>query len=519
MRLDTFLKSTDILAVEGAVAALNEIEITQLCYDSRQVIPGALFFALAGQKSQGVTFVEEAIRSGASAVVAEEAIPGITVPVLRVANARRAMGEMADFFYHSPSHSLAVCGVTGTNGKTTTTFLVHHLCESSGRRCGLIGTVKYILPTAVEEATRTTPESIDLQKMMHQMREGGFKAVAIETSSHAIVQERLRAVEFDVAIFTNLTQDHLDFHQTMENYFDAKAQLFKNLAEQKEKRGKAVINIDDRYGRLLIDRLPSQLSSVTYGQSIHADFRASNIRYGAMGTQFCLEARGRSYLVRSSLIGLFNVYNALAALASATSMGLELRRAIKALETAPQVPGRLERVPGKYPFQVFVDYAHTPDALENVLRTLQQLKQGRLIVVFGCGGDRDRAKRPLMAAAAERYADRVFVTTDNPRTEDPLQIIADIQKGFQKKGYHAIADRAEAIQEAIRSAAPGDIIVIAGKGHENYQEVHGVKMPFDDVAMAQRALRDLQGIKREEIHRSGGDEKKTYTFSSTLPSL
>jgi len=302
------------------------------------------------------------------------------------------------------------------------------------------------------------------------------------------VQERLRSVEFDVAIFTNLTQDHLDFHGTMENYFDAKTQLFKNLAEQNHKRGKAVINIDDRYGRLLVERISSKLPVVTFGQSIHADFRASDIRYSATGTEFCLEARGKSYLVRSSLVGLFNIHNALGALASATAMGLELRRAIKALATAPQVPGRLERIPGKYPFQVFVDYAHTPDALENALRTLYQLKQGRLIIVFGCGGDRDRAKRPLMAAAAERYGDQIIVTTDNPRTEDPMAIIADVEKGFQKKSYHSICDREEAIHEAIRRAEPGDMIVIAGKGHENYQEVHGVKTPFDDVAVAQRAI-------------------------------
>lgn len=499
MKLDQLLTSTQILSVEGAVAALAEIEITQLCYDSRQVTPGALFFALPGERAKGTAFIQNAIERGAAAVVAQESVQEISIPLLRVANVRRAMGEMAAAFCHSPSHSLAVCGVTGTNGKTTTAFLVRHLCEASGRRCGLIGTVHYILPGIVEEATRTTPESIDLQEMMQRMRDGGFKAVAMEASSHAVVQERLSGTEFDVAIFTNLTQDHLDFHKTMEDYFNAKAQLFKNLVQQNKKRGKAVVNMDDRYGRLLIERLPSQLGIVTYGQSVHADFRASDIHYSMTGTQFCLEARGRSYLVRSPLVGLFNVYNALGALASATAMGLELRRAVKALETAPQVPGRLERVPGKHPFQVFVDYAHTPDALENALRTLHQLKQGRLIVVFGCGGDRDRAKRPLMAAAAERYGDEIIVTTDNPRTEDPMSIIKDVEKGFQKKHYHSICDREEAIHEAVRCAAPGDMIVIAGKGHENYQEVHGVKTPFDDVFVAQRAL--------QKIHRDRNDER------------
>ncbi len=505
MKLEQLLHSTSILGIEGAVSNLSEIEITQLCYDSRQVRPGALFFALPGERIKGTAFVKDAIDRGAVAVVAEEGILDIIVPVLRVPLARRAMGDIASCFYQFPSHSLAVCGVTGTNGKTTTTFLVRHLCEMSGRRCGLMGTVHYILPGVIEEAARTTPESVDLQEMMLRMREGGFKAVALEASSHAIVQERLRGTEFDVAIFTNLTQDHLDFHGTMEEYFKAKFLLFKNMSQQDKKRGKAVINIDDRYGRLLIDKLPSQLGMTTYGQSLHADFRASNIRFTAIGTQFSLEARGRSYLVRSPLIGLFNVYNALGALASATAMGLELRRAIKALETAPQVPGRLERLPGKQPFQVYVDYAHTPDALENVLRTLYQLKQGRLIVIFGCGGDRDRAKRPLMAVAAERYADEIIVTTDNPRTEDPMAIISDIKKGFRKKSFSSICNREEAIGEAIRRALPGDMIIIAGKGHENYQEVHGVKSPFDDLKVAKQAIQNSQEWKKEEVYRDRRD--------------
>jgi UDP-N-acetylmuramoyl-L-alanyl-D-glutamate--2,6-diaminopimelate ligase len=353
----------------------------------------------------------------------------------------------------------------------------------------LIGTVNYILPGVVEEASRTTPESVDLQEMLWRIREGGFKAAALEASSHAIVQERLRSIEWDVAIFTNLTQDHLDFHGSMEEYFNAKARLFTTLPEQRYKRGKAVINVDDRYGRLLLERLPSQLPVITYGQSSSANFRASNICCSATGTEFCLEARGRSYLVRSPLIGLFNLYNALAALASANAMGLELRRAVQALESAPQVPGRLERLPGKQPFQVYVDYAHTPDALENVLRALDQLKKGRLLVVFGCGGDRDRSKRPLMAAAAERYGDEVIVTTDNPRSEDPLTIIAEIEKGFQGSRYRSIADREKAIHEAVRHALPGDMVLIAGKGHEHYQEVDGLRSPFDDIKVAQRAVR------------------------------
>ncbi|MFZ4116662.1 MAG: UDP-N-acetylmuramoyl-L-alanyl-D-glutamate--2,6-diaminopimelate ligase [Chthoniobacterales bacterium] len=503
MLLQQLLSSTKIVSVSGALDAPSTLDIKELCFDSRKTTTGSLFFALPGAHEKGIHFVEEAIKGGAVAVVSEEELKIdsqiskqasnrlLEIPLIRVPNARRAMAEMAAAFYHFPSQTLAVCGVTGTNGKTTTNYLIRHLCDVSGRACGLIGTVEYVLPGRVEEAPRTTPESIDIQAMLEEMKNGGFKAVSMEVSSHAIVQERAREVEFDVAIFTNLTQDHLDYHGSMEAYFDAKAVLFESLPHQKTKRGRAVVNGDDRYGRLLLERLerlPVKVPIITFGQSSGVDFRASDIQYSSTGTTFCLEARKRSYLVRSPLVGLFNVYNVLGALASATSMGLELRRAIKALETAPQVPGRLQRVDGKKNFQVFVDYAHTPDALENALRSLRQLQPGRLVVVFGCGGDRDRTKRPLMAAAAERYADEVIVTTDNPRGEDPLSIIKEVVQGFRQQKYSCIGDRREAISRAIEQALPYDIIVIAGKGHETYQEIAEVRTPFDDVHIAERAM-------------------------------
>ena len=491
MQLDQLITQTNILSVSGAIADISTMEITDLCYDSRCAMPGSLFFALPGVHARGISFAQDAINRGAIAIVSQEEISGLEVPVIRVTDARVAMADLSDSFYKHPSHTLAVCGITGTNGKTTTSYLVRHLCEASGRACGLVGTVEYVLPGMIAEAPRTTPESIDLQKMMQTMRDGGFKALAMEVSSHAIVQERVRDIEFDVAIFTNLTQDHLDYHGSMEAYFNAKALLFKNLSKQIKKRGRAIINSDDRYGRLLLERLPERLSKLTFGQSSRADFRASDIRYSATGTVFRLDARGRSYLVRSPLIGLFNVYNALGALASAASMGLELRRAIKALATAPQVPGRLERVSHQTNFQVFVDYAHTPDALENVLRSLRQLQPDRLIVVFGCGGDRDRAKRPLMAAAAEMYADEIIVTSDNPRTENPDAIITEAMRGFQKRNHQGITDRKAAIYKAIECAMPNDIVVIAGKGHESYQEINGVRLRFDDVSVARQAIKEV----------------------------
>jgi UDP-N-acetylmuramoyl-L-alanyl-D-glutamate--2,6-diaminopimelate ligase len=495
MNLQDLLSSTKVTSMSGALDIGSTLDIKNLCFDSRKALQGSLFFALPGTQKKGSSFIQEAIERGAIAVVCEEETfkndSGIKVPLIHVPHARRAMADIASAFYHFPSQTLSLCGVTGTNGKTTSSFLVRHICETNGRACGLLGTIEYVLPGRVEEASHTTPESIEIQSMLEEMRSGGFKGVAMEVSSHALSQERVRGVEFDVAIFTNLTQDHLDYHGSMEAYFNAKAALFESLPYQKTKRGRAVINGDDRYGRLLLERLeklPIKVPTITYGQSSGVDFRATNIEYSPSGTVFCLEARKRSYLVRSPLIGIFNVYNVLGALASASSMGLELRRAIKALETAPQIPGRLQRVEGKKNFQVFVDYAHTPDALENVLRSLRHLRPGRLVVVFGCGGDRDRGKRPLMAAAAERYADHIIVTTDNPRGEDPDSIIKQVVQGFREQKYCCISDRREAISRAIEQALPYDIIVIAGKGHENYQEVDGVRSPFDDAKVAQRAM-------------------------------
>jgi UDP-N-acetylmuramoyl-L-alanyl-D-glutamate--2,6-diaminopimelate ligase len=512
MILKQLLTAVEVLTVRAPLGALEETTISSLCFDSRQATPDALFFALPGLHHQGLTFAQEAINRGAVAIVTEEELLFSTkhqqstnhhfvdsstkpIPLIRVADARKAMAALAASFYNHPSQGLSVCGVTGTNGKTTTSYLVRHLCNTSGRPCGLLGTVEYILPGKVEEAARTTPESIPIQQMLDEMLQGGFKAVAMEVASHAIVQQRVANIEFDVALFTNLTQDHLDYHKTMEAYFEAKAGLFESLAQQEKKKGRAVINADDRYGRMLIERFSSKLKIITFGQSSNVDFRASDIRYSAKGTIFCLDARGRSYLVRSPLIGVFNVYNALGALTAAASMGLELRRVIKALESAPQVPGRLQRVSEKKNFQVFVDYAHTPDALENVLRSLKQLEPRRLVVVFGCGGDRDRAKRPLMAAAAEAHADVLFVTSDNPRSEDPSAIIAETVRGLRQQKHQVIPDRAQAIARAIEQALPHDIIVIAGKGHEKYQEINGACLPFDDVLVAERALRNKIEVK------------------------
>lgn len=465
-----------------------QTRVESLCYDSRRVTPGCLFFALRGVKSDGMEFAAQAAAKGAVATVSDAAQAACAQPLINVPDARAAMADMAAAFYGHPSDNLKVMGVTGTNGKTTTAFLVKHLLDGAQRRSGLIGTIKYCIGDEEIDAPRTTPESVDLQKLLSDMRDAGCKAVAMEISSHALVQHRARAIEFDTAVFTNLTQDHLDYHKTMDEYFEAKVLLFSGLAKQTKKRARAIVNADDRYGRFLIDRIGKQSPVVTYGLGATADFRATDIKFDALGSSFHLQAKGRSYLVRLPLIGAFNIYNALAALAATASMGVELRTAVAAMASAPQVPGRLERVRAKRSFQVFVDYAHTDDALRNVLRTLRELKPNRLITLFGCGGDRDKAKRPLMASAAEELSDFVILTSDNPRTEDPVRILADIKAGLRGNQYEEIPDRELAIRQAVQMAGPGDIVLIAGKGHETYQEFADKKVPFDDVATAARAI-------------------------------
>ncbi len=485
MQLKTLAAGLPIRQVIGPL----EREIEGIYYDSRRVQKNSLYVAVKGARVDGHQFVDQAIERGAVAIVVENPETHARATTLVVADSRRALADLAFTFYKKPALHLKMAGVTGTNGKTTTAFLLKHICESAGLRSGLIGTVRYQIADRILPATRTTPESADLQELLAQMVNAGCKAAVMEVSSHALAQERTRGLQWDVAIFTNLTQDHLDFHRTMEDYFEAKASLFTSLTSQNDKHGAvSVINLDDRYGEQLVKRLGDSTPVLTYGLAQRADFRASNYRTEFGGTSFQLDAKGRSYLVRLPLIGRFNVSNALAALAAATSLGINLRDAVLSLSKAPQVPGRLEAVPAKRQFQIFVDYAHTDDALLNVLKTLRELAPRKLICVFGAGGDRDQAKRPLMGRVADQNADFSIITSDNPRKEDPLAIIEEIKKGFRSENYEAIPDRAEAITRAISLAQPRDIVLIAGKGHETYQEFADHTVPFDDLQVAQRAL-------------------------------
>ncbi|MEP6955426.1 MAG: UDP-N-acetylmuramoyl-L-alanyl-D-glutamate--2,6-diaminopimelate ligase [Chthoniobacterales bacterium] len=485
MLLKNLLSAINPQSVVGA----TDRPVDAIAYDSRRVAKNTLFVALRGEKSDGHQFVDQAVERGATAIVTERLMPQARATVVQVGNTREAIADLAAAFYDYPMRRLKMAGVTGTNGKTTTTFLIKHICENAGLRCGLIGTVRYEIGARILPAVRTTPEALELQELLAQIVGAGSKAAALEVSSHALVQERTRGLEWDAAVFTNLTQDHLDFHGTMEAYFESKLKLFTALAQQEtKKKAVAIVNIDDRWGEKLLGRLSKETPVVTYGLSARAQFRASNYRPEFSGTSYQLEAHGKSYLVRVPLIGRFNVSNSVAALATAHSFGLSLRDAILSLAKSPQVPGRLEAVPAKRQFQVFVDYAHTPDALLNVLKTVRELSPRKVIVVFGCGGDRDRAKRPLMAAAADQNADFSIITSDNPRKEDPDAIIADVEQGFRSQRYEKVTDRTQAIVRAIALAQPRDIVVIAGKGHEGYQEFADNTIPFDDLRVARTAL-------------------------------
>ena len=464
--------------------------IASLSYDSREASPGSLFVAIRGNVVDGHSFIEQAIDRGAIAIVSEE--PGLTQRVthIQVPDSRDALARLAAAFYSNPSKQLRMIGVTGTNGKTTTTYLIKHLLERAGQRTGLIGTVSYEIGERVLPASRTTPESLDLQSILAQCVEAGCANVVMEVSSHALELERVDGIGFRVAIFTNLTQDHLDFHRGMKEYFEAKARLFAGLRDGERKSRTAIINVDDAYGQQLIARFGRDLSIITFGMGARADLRASNFKIEPTGTSYQLDIKGKSFLVRLPLIGRFNIYNSLAALAAIQALGLDVRAAVLALARAPQVPGRLEAVPARRQFQVFVDYAHTDDALLNVIKTCRDLSPNRLIVVFGCGGNRDKSKRPLMGAVADQNADYSIITSDNPRKEDPAQIIRDIEAGFRTKRFESVLDRREAITRAIQLAQPRDIVLIAGKGHEKYQEFADRTIPFDDIEVAARALEE-----------------------------
>jgi UDP-N-acetylmuramoyl-L-alanyl-D-glutamate--2,6-diaminopimelate ligase len=468
--------------ISGAPASARDLEVSDLAYDHRTVGPGTLFFCVPGMTRDGHEFATEAVARGAVALVVERAL-NAGVPEIVVPSVRAAMAPAAARMFGDPTLQLNVVGVTGTNGKTTSAYLVKALLEAGGLKTGLLGTVKCVIGGVEQEVVRTTPEAIDLQRTFRAMLDCGDRACAMEVSSHALALHRADAIHYAVAIFTNLSRDHLDFHPTMDDYFAAKRRLFAELRPRV-----AVINVDDPHGRELASEVPD---AITFGLvSREASYRAADVHTDLRGARFTVVGPDGPLELSSPLRGLFNVYNVLGALAAARALGVQLATSVAALGHANPVPGRFEPVDEGQDFAVLVDYAHTPDSLENVLRAAREICSGRLHVVFGAGGDRDRGKRPLMGEIAQRLADHVVVTSDNPRSEDPEAIIAEILAGAGEVAW--MVDRREAIAETIASAQPGDVVVIAGKGHEQGQEfAGGYKVPFDDRVVAREVLRGV----------------------------
>jgi UDP-N-acetylmuramoyl-L-alanyl-D-glutamate--2,6-diaminopimelate ligase len=490
MRLDE-LTATEIPGLRDLAQTPEPREIAALAYDSRRVRPGTLFFCIPGHERDGHDFAAAAVQAGAAALVVERRL-GLGVPEIVVESARAAMGPLAARFHGEPTHEMRVVGVTGTNGKTTTAHLVRALLEAGGEPCGLLGTVESVVAGVSAPATRTTPEAIDLQATFREMVDGGERACAMEVSSHALVLRRTDDVRFAAAVFTNISRDHLDFHETMEDYYQAKRLLF-FPDDPNAKPGVAVVNLDDPYGR----RLAAELECpVTFAIDAPADYRASEVHVELASSRFELCTPAGTRTLSLPLPGRFNVANALAALATVHTLGGDLDTLVAALERGVRVPGRVEPVEEGQDFAVLVDYAHTPDSLENVLATAHEVARGRVICVFGAGGDRDRGKRPEMGEVGARLADILLVTSDNPRSEDPEAILSEIMAGASAAPrppgappVEAEVDRRTAIERAVSLAGRGDVLVIAGKGHEQGQELAGgVKVPFDDVTVAREAL-------------------------------
>lgn len=465
-------------------------EVTALAYDSRRVDKGCVFFAIEGEKADGHLFVEDAIRRGAIAIVSEREAPaGLAAQWVRVRQIRRALSEAARRFYDDPDLKLQLIGITGTNGKTTTAYLLNSIFEAAGTRTGLFGTIEYRMGAHVVAASNTTPESLDLASYFHELAVGGAGAAVLEVSSHALAQERVWGMHFSAAVFTNLTRDHLDYHHDFEQYFAAKRRLFEGLGIPPPEL--AVINVDDPWARRLL-AIPNP-HRVTYGLESKADVGVKRRSQHLAGLSAVLTTPIGDLEVESSLLGRANLMNVLAATATAVGVGIPAEKIQSGIRSLKAVPGRFEKIDEGQPFLVVVDYAHTDDALQNVLEVARDLAKNRLIVVFGCGGERDRTKRPLMGEVAGRLCDLAILTSDNPRSEDPILIMNDVLVGLQRTGrpYIAEVDRDKAIRKALAEARDGDVVVLAGKGHESYQVLKDQTVPFSDREVARRVLREM----------------------------
>lgn len=481
-----------IAATHFQCSSTADPEITGVEYDSRRVQQGTLFVALPGAHVDGRTFIAGAFAAGAAAVVSNSSADAAAGPHILADNPLHALAALSAEFHGHPDKKMRLIGITGTNGKTTITYFLESILARHGLSTGVVGTVNYRYKDTVFPASNTTPQSGDIYRLFHQMSSSGVDAAVMEVSSHALALGRVRGLEFDVAVFTNLTRDHLDFHETMEDYFAAKSKLFVELRPGEKKFPKAaVINRDDPWGRKLVS-LVRDAETITYGLNEKAAVRAEHVRPSSSCTEFVLVTPHGRRKVELAHIGEHNIYNALAAAGAALACGVPLETIIEGLEQAPMVPGRLEKVDEGQNFTVVVDYAHTDDALKNITTALRDLKPARLITIFGCGGDRDRSKRPLMGEVATAVSDFVFVTSDNPRSEDPQKIALDIEVGIRRQhrnNYQVVLDREQAIAAAMVMAQKGDIVLIAGKGHETYQIVGETRFHFNDTEVARKYLR------------------------------
>jgi UDP-N-acetylmuramoyl-L-alanyl-D-glutamate--2,6-diaminopimelate ligase len=491
-----------LVALRGQVEVLDQRgDANSLVYaitdDSRAVVSGSLFVAVKGERVDGHGFIHQAIKAGAVGVIAQSSVASGTLPFVQVADSRKALGLLGSQFHGNPSARLKMIGVTGTNGKTTTTYLCKALLEGVGQRVGLIGTVAYQIGQESLPASHTTPGALDLQELLSKMVESGLTAAVMEVSSHALALDRTSGCEYDMALFTNLTQDHLDFHHTMDEYFEAKLRLFTGMAGGQKAGKRAFVNMDDPHGSAVLAACPVPVWS--YAIQNQADLRAERVHLSLAGTTFSAATPAGTFTVESRLVGEHNVYNLLAAIGVALQEGATPDQICETTTRIVNVPGRFERVYSGQDFTVVVDYAHTEDALLRLLTAAQTLKAGRIITVFGCGGDRDRGKRPKMGRAAVEYSDVVVLTSDNPRTEDPMAILREVEVGVRdalaRRGhvqYHLVPDRREAIGAAIREAQGGDMVLIAGKGHEDYQIIGTKKFHFDDREVAREAIQRLR---------------------------
>ena len=502
MRLKEFLTIEGVEETDGNL----DQEVRGLAYDSRKVSAGEIFFAVPGEKADGHDFIAEVVRRGAAAVVVSRhgSWPRPSASV-RVKDVRRTMGLWAAHFFDRPSQKLKLVGVTGTNGKTTLTYLIESMLQAAAMKPGVIGTINYRYPGREVPSHHTTPESLDLEEMLAEMVQAEVKSVAMEVSSHALAQERVRGLDFDVGVFTNLSRDHLDYHRDMDDYFLTKSRLFTDYLKVSAKPAKAAViyGEDPRGAELIAEVQDEGLDVWSYGEGEEWDVHPINVATDVAGLRGTVQARESQIEFQSSLIGAANLQNILGAIGVACALGLRVEAVSRGIGELKMVPGRLEKVENSLGITILVDYAHTPDALEKVLGAVRPLTQQRLITVFGCGGDRDRGKRPVMGEIAARLSDIVIVTSDNPRTEDAQAIVDQVETGIERtglekirvagiettRGYCVEIDRREAIRIAVSAANPGDLVLIAGKGHEGYQILGTTKITFDDREVAREALR------------------------------